>query len=198
MNATVIQRRAESAQQRRPAAPIGTAAVRPQSQSKPRLAQRRLGLAAIAVLLAAGVVRPAPPLSTPLARVERAERELRDTAWALQAYWIDTGHWPGSEAAIQSGETSVRPLRDLECLTSNVHGHAGWNGPYLEESATQGIRRDPWGRPYQVFQATLATGGRVLSLYSPGANGEMESSFSDLRAGRSAGDDLVVSVTAGG
>lgn len=196
MNAAVIQRR--FAQQRRPSAPIGTAAVRPHSESKPRPAYRRLGLAAIAILLAAGVVRPAPPLAVPIDRVERAERELRDTAWALQAYWIDTGHWPGSEAAIRSGETSVRPLRDLECLTSNVHGHAGWNGPYLDQGASQGIRRDPWGRPYQVFEAALAAGAPLLSLYSPGADGAMESSFGDLRAGRSAGDDLVVSVTAGG
>ena len=157
---------------------------------------RRLGLAVIALTLAAGVVRPAPPIAVHLDRVERAERELRDTAWAFQAFWVDTGRWPGG-ALSASSETSVRPLRDLEGLASNADGLAGWNGPYLDAPTAQGVRRDPWGRPYQIFQAAFGTGAPILSLYSPGADGAMESSFEDLRAGRAAGDDLVVSVSAG-
>lgn len=157
--------------------------------------RRRLGLALVVLTLAAGVVRPAPPLAVHLERLERAERELRDTAWAFQAYWVDTGRWPGSASAAAS-EQNVGPLRDLEGLASNEDGLAGWDGPYLDPRAAQGVRRDPWGRPYQILRAALATGAPILSLYSPGADGAMESSFEDLRAGRAAGDDLVVSVSA--
>lgn len=60
-----------------------------------------------------------------------AKAQIEAFGRALDAYRIDTGHYPSSE-------------QGLEALVVHPAGDAKWNGPYLQKS----IPLDPWGRRY--------------------------------------------------
>ena len=87
----------------------------------------------------------------------RAQLDAFDKA--LQAYRIDTGHFPSTSQA-------------LRALVAQPGDEPRWHGPYLQND----IPPDPWGTPYQ-YRSPGAT-GRDYDLLSygkdraPGGTGE--------------------------
>ena len=77
---------------------------------------------------------------------------------AVDAYRLDTGHFPPSE-------------QGLNALMNRPEGDPKWNGPYLRDQ----VPADPWGNPY-VFRAPGANGDSDLFSYGkdgrPGGEGE--------------------------
>jgi general secretion pathway protein G len=71
---------------------------------------------------------------------------------AIDAYWLDTGHFPPTE-------------HGLSALTVKPDSEPKWNGPYLQ----QRVPADPWGNPY-VYR-TPGT-GRDYDLFSFGKDGK--------------------------
>jgi len=66
-------------------------------------------------------------------KVARAQIDAFDKA--LEAYRLDTGHYPTTE-------------QGLAALSAAPSGVAKWQGPYLKKS----VPPDPWGKPYLYKQ----------------------------------------------
>lgn len=77
---------------------------------------------------------------------------------AIDAYWLDTGHFPSTDGG-------------LRALTVRPDGERRWNGPYLQKD----VPLDPWGHPY-VYRVPGAHGDYDLISYGkdgkPGGEGE--------------------------
>ncbi|WP_269630900.1 type II secretion system major pseudopilin GspG [Pelomonas sp. BJYL3] len=84
-----------------------------------------------------------------------ARAQLDAFAKALDAYRLDTGHYPTSE-------------QGLAALLGRPGGEARWSGPYLQKALPQ----DPWGNAY-VYRSPAADGGDydLLSLGQDGRAG---------------------------
>jgi general secretion pathway protein G len=81
-----------------------------------------------------------------------AKAQIESFGRALDAYRIDTGHYPSSEQSLQA--LVVRPT-----------GEAKWSGPYLQKS----IPLDPWSRPY--VYSSPGSEGTEFDLLSYGRDG---------------------------
>lgn len=77
---------------------------------------------------------------------------------AVDAYWLDMGHFPTSE-------------QGLDALVVKPDGESRWNGPYLQKR----VPPDPWGHSY-VYRVPGAQGDYDLIAYGkdgkPGGEGE--------------------------
>jgi general secretion pathway protein G len=168
-------------------------------------------LATLAILVVlAGVLVPAVGSQMGRAREERALRDMNTVAKAFNAYFVDTGQWPAN-GAFSASTSSSEELIQLPCLYANVKDLPGWSGPYLNEglrvndatmwvasaSREAGGLRDPWGNAYVVHYVSRqhANGSGGILLVSKGANGQVDTSTSAIRAGRSSRDDIVYVVT---
>jgi len=73
---------------------------------------------------------------------------------ALDAYRLDTGHYPSSE-------------QGLAALVARPQDEPQWTGPYLQKD----VPPDPWGRPY-LYRIPGQNGGD-FDLFSYGKDGQI-------------------------
>ena len=169
-------------------------------------------VAAVAILVVlAGVLVPAVGSRMGRAREERALGDMNTVAKAFNAHFVDTGQWPAN-GAFSATRSASEELIGFPCLYANVKNLPGWSGPYLNvgervDDATMWIAtagsgaggglRDPWGSPYVVHYVSRqqANGSGAILLVSKGPNGQVDTSPSAIRAGRSSRDDIVYVVT---
>lgn len=90
--------------------------------------------------------------------VAAARAQLDGLAKALDAYRLDTGHYPTS-------------AQGLAALRARPAGEVRWNGPYLQKD----VPLDPWGKLY-VYRSPGAKGDFDLLSYgrdgAPGGRDE--------------------------
>jgi general secretion pathway protein G len=86
--------------------------------------------------------------------VTTARAQIEALSRALEAYRLDTGHFP-------------EQAQGLTVLTSNVGNESRWNGPYLQKA----VPLDPWGHPYQYKVPGAKGEFEILSLGRDGAPG---------------------------
>lgn len=98
-----------------------------------------------------------PRYFSQLGKSERqtAKAQVEGFGKALDAYRLDTGHYPSTE-------------QGLNALVVKPADEARWNGPYLQKQ----VPADPWGRPY-VYRSPAQDGGDfdLLSLAKDGQPG---------------------------
>ena len=99
--------------------------------------------------LLTGIVGPRLVAQISRSEVTTAKAQVDALAKALQAYRIDSGHYP----------TTAQGLR---ALVQQPGGEARWRGPYLEGD----VPDDPWGSPYQY--RSPGANGREYELVSLG------------------------------
>lgn len=94
-----------------------------------------------------------PRYFSQLAKSERstAKAQIEGLGKALDAYRLDTGHYPESE-------------QGLAALWLKPENEAKWNGPYLQKA----IPLDPWGRAY-IYRSPGQSGD--FDLLSHGKDG---------------------------
>ena len=120
------------------------------------------------------------------AKIATAKLELHNIKLAIASLAIDTGFWPGREAA--AGTPSPQPVDTVRCsaannevqdlgdpqagLTVSHPSYPGWAGPYM-----QSVPLDPWGNKY-FFDTDYdqpptgdGTWGAVLGSYGPNGVG---------------------------
>lgn len=85
--------------------------------------------------------------------VTASRAQLEAFGHALDAYRLDTGHYPTTD-------------QGLSALWAAPQGETRWNGPYLQKS----VRADPWGHPY-VYRAP-GQAGADFDLLSYGKDGQ--------------------------
>ena len=90
-------------------------------------------LVVIAIIgLLAGYVGPKYFGQIGKAEVKEARAQIDALEKSLDAYRLDTGHYPTTQ-------------QGLSALVTQPSGTTGWAGPYLKK----GVPMDPWGHPYQ-------------------------------------------------
>jgi general secretion pathway protein G len=119
-----------------------------------------LELLVVVVIIGVLVAYVAPRYFQQIGKSERtaALGQMDALHKAVDAYWLDTGHFP--------------PMaQGLAALTTKPDGEVKWRGPYLQRS----VPMDPWGNPY-VFRVPGAAGDYDLISYGkdgkPGGEGE--------------------------
>lgn len=119
-----------------------------------------LELLVVVVIIGVLVAYVAPRYFQQIGKSERtaAMGQMDALRKALDAYWLDTGHFPSAELGL--GALSARP-----------DGESRWNGPYLQREAPL----DPWGNAY-VYRVPGSAGDYDLFSYGkdgrPGGEGE--------------------------
>lgn len=83
-----------------------------------------------------------------------AKAQIEGLAKALDAYRLDTGHYPSAEQGLNA--LVVRPADEPK-----------WSGPYLQKA----VPPDPWGRPYVYRSPSTAGDFDLLSLGKDGQEG---------------------------
>lgn len=106
----------------------------------------------LALLVAPSVLRNVSD-----ANVTAARSQIEIFAVALDAYRLDTGHYPGTEDGLAA--LRARPLRTAPL--------SGWRGPYLRKP----VPRDPWGRRYE-YAAPGTYNPESYDLYTLGRDGK--------------------------
>jgi general secretion pathway protein G len=101
--------------------------------------------------LLTGVVAPRFLGQVSRSEIATARAQLDAFDKALQAFRIDTGHFP---------DTS----QGLRALVAQPAGEGRWRGPYLQSE----IPPDPWGHAYQY--RSPGNGGRDYDLLSYGTD----------------------------
>lgn len=113
--------------------------------------------------LLVGIVGPRLLGQVSKSEVTAARAQLDALDKAIQAYRMDTGHFPS-------------PSLGLKVLVTAPSDEPRWRGPYMRGA----LPPDPWGSPYQY--RLPGTDGRDYDLYSFGRD----------RASGGAGDDADV------
>lgn len=98
------------------------------------------------------------------ARRTAARAQLEVFSLALDAYRIDTQHYPSEADGI--GALRVAPVDPDQA--------ARWRGPYLRHE----IPRDPWGRPW-LYRSPGRVDASAYDLYSLGRDGRVGGSGED-------------------
>lgn len=96
-----------------------------------------------------------PRYFSQLGKSERqtAKAQIEGFGKALDAYRLDTGHYPSTE-------------QGLNALVTKPSDEARWNGPYLQKE----VPPDPWGRAY-AYRAP-GQGGADFDLMSLAKDGQ--------------------------
>ena len=81
-----------------------------------------------------------------------ARAQIEAFAKALDAYRLDTGHYPGTD-------------KGLNALVVKPGDEPRWQGPYLQKA----IPMDPWGKPY-IYRLSATNGD--FDLMSLGKDGQ--------------------------
>jgi general secretion pathway protein G len=119
-----------------------------------------LELLVVVVIIGMLVAYVAPRYFQQVGKSERtaAAQQMDALHKAIDAYWLDNGHFPTAE-------------HGLLALTTRPDGELKWDGPYLQRAAPM----DPWGHPY-VYRVPGARGDYDLVSYGkdgkPGGEGE--------------------------
>ena len=119
-----------------------------------------LELLVVIVIIGLLVAYVGPRYFAQLAKSERgtAKAQIEGFGKALDAYRIDTGHYPTNEQGLNA--LMVKPNEEPK-----------WNGPYLQKS----IPLDPWNHPY-VYRSLDQNGDFDLMSYAkdgqPGGEGD--------------------------
>jgi general secretion pathway protein G len=116
-------------------------------------------LVVVAIIgLLAGYVAPRYFGQIGKSEVSAAKAQLDALEKALDAYRLDTGHYPSSEAG-------------LNALMTKPQDETKWNGPYLRKA----VPNDPWGKPY-IYKIPGEKGDYDLTSLGkdgkPGGTGE--------------------------
>jgi len=108
----------------------------------------------VLVILAtlAAIVYPKVMGRSEQARVTAAQTQIAAFKTALDAFEVDTGHYPAGRSGLQ--DLVIQP-RDA----------TGWHGPYVEN-----IPKDPWGGIY-VYEFPGKHNPNGYDIYSPGSPG---------------------------
>ncbi|GAB3094089.1 type II secretion system major pseudopilin GspG [Lysobacter terrae] len=128
-----------------------------------------LELLVVVVIIGVLVAYVAPRYFQQIGKSERtaALGQIDSLRKALDAYWLDTGHFPPTE-------------QGLDALTVRPDGESKWNGPYLQSQAPH----DPWGNAY-VYRVPGAAGD--YDLFSYGKDGKTGGEGEDADLGVGAG-----------
>ncbi|MBU8975705.1 MULTISPECIES: type II secretion system major pseudopilin GspG [unclassified Lysobacter] len=119
-----------------------------------------LELLVVVVIIGVLVAYVAPRYFQQIGKSERtaALGQIDALRKAIDAYWLDTGHFPSSELGLSS-------------LTTRPEGEKKWNGPYLQGR----VPPDPWGNAY-VYRVPGTSGDYDLFSYGkdgrPGGEGD--------------------------
>ncbi|NZA25155.1 type II secretion system major pseudopilin GspG [Luteimonas sp. SJ-92] len=123
-----------------------------------RLCPRQAGftlleLLVVVVIIGVLVAYVAPRYFQQIGKSERtaALGQIDALRKAIDAYWLDTGHFPPSR-------------QGLDALVDRPDGVPKWNGPYLQGK----VPPDPWGNAY-VYRVPGSAGD--YDLYSLGKDG---------------------------
>ena len=128
-----------------------------------------LELLVVVVIIGVLVAYVAPRYFQQIGKSERvaASDQIDALRKALDAYWLDTGHYPTAEQGLQA-------------LASKPESEAKWNGPYLQKQ----VPPDPWGNPY-VYRVPGSAGDYDLLSY--GKDGKSGGEDEDADIGASTG-----------
>ncbi len=88
------------------------------------------------------------------AETKTAKAQIESFGKALDAYRLDTGHYPSTE-------------QGLNALVTKPSDETKWSGPYLAKA----IPMDPWGKPYVYRSPGQANDFDLLSLGKDGQAG---------------------------
>ena len=108
--------------------------------------------------LLAGYVAPKYFQQLGKSEITVAKAQVQALARALNAYRLDTGHYPSNE-------------QGLAVLMQRPDSEPKWNGPYLENS----VPLDPWNNPYAYRFVPANNDFEVISWGKdgkPGGEGE--------------------------
>jgi general secretion pathway protein G len=139
-----------------------------------RLSRRATGftlleLLVVVVIIGVLVAYVAPRYFQQIGKSERtaALGQMDSLGKAIDAYWLDTGHFPPTDPG-------------LSVLTTKPDNEPKWNGPYLQRA----VPADPWGNAY-VYRTPGTTGD--YDLMSTGKDGKPggEGEDADLGTGTS-------------
>jgi general secretion pathway protein G len=91
-----------------------------------------------------------------------AKAQIEAFGRALDAYRLDTGHYPSTE-------------QGLTALVARPTDEPNWTGPYLQKQ----VPADPWGRPY-VYRMPGQDGDFDLSSYAKDGQADGEGEAADV------------------
>jgi general secretion pathway protein G len=126
-----------------------------------------LELLVVVVIIGVLVAYVAPRYFQQIGKSERtaAMGQMDALRKALDAYWLDTGHFPSAELG-------------LVALSTRPDGESRWNGPYLQREAPL----DPWGNAY-VYRVPGSAGDYDLFSYGKDGRAGGEGEDADLGVG---------------
>ena len=114
----------------------------------------------LVIAMLTGIVGPRLLNQVSRSEVTTAKAQMDAISKALQAYRLDTGHFPST----QDG---------LSALTNAPTDDPRWKGPYLQDA----VPADPWGTPFQYANPSLR--GKDFDLYSLGHDRKVGGSGDD-------------------
>jgi general secretion pathway protein G len=88
-------------------------------------------------------------------KVKAAAIQMQSFSSALDLFYLDLGRYPTTNEG-------------LAALVQRPAGTAGWNGPYLKNSA---VPNDPWGHPYKYRSPSDHGPFEIVSLGPSGKEG---------------------------
>lgn len=145
-----------------------TKSSRPRFYSQRAFTLVELLLVLVILGILAALVLPKFTGRTEQARVAAAQTQIATFGTALDAFEVDTGHYPhGSDGLNQL----VAPPSDA----------AGWRGPYLKDN----IPPDPWGHPY-VYECPGRLSPSGYDIRSAGPDGQLGTADDIVNANLSA------------
>ncbi|MBB5020342.1 general secretion pathway protein G [Chitinivorax tropicus] len=109
-------------------------------------------IALVIIGLLVGVVGPNLFKNLGKSEVTTARAQIDALSKAIEAYRLDTGHFPRNE-------------QGLAALMQAPNDEQGWRGPYLKKD----VPMDPWGHPYQY--RSPGENGREFDIISLGKDG---------------------------
>lgn len=132
---------------------LWTQKIRPEAASPQQPAARGftlLELLVVIVIIGLLAAYVGPRYFAQLGKSERstAKAQIEGLGRALDAYRLDTGHYPSTE-------------QGLAALTTRPGDEARWNGPYLQKA----VPLDPWGKPY-IYRLQAREGDFDLLSYA--------------------------------
>ncbi len=123
-----------------------------------------LELLVVVVIIGLLAAYVGPRYFSQLGKSERttAKAQIEGLAKALDAYRLDTGHYPPSEPG-------------LAALLTRPGDEPKWNGPYLQKT----VPADPWGRAY-VYRSPGQDGDFDLVSYAKDGQAGGEGDAADV------------------
>lgn len=126
-----------------------------------------LELLVVVVIIGVLVAYVAPRYFQQIGKSERtaALDQIDALRKAIDAYWLDTGHFPPAD-------------QGLEALVTKPDADPKWNGPYLQKH----VPLDPWGNPY-IYRVPGANSDYELMSYGKDGKAGGDGEDADIGAG---------------